>query len=79
LNISRYHQQFDLEGETGIVVRGIGTSVTLSSESDNAVFTQQPLCAQSPDQHMYEPFLIRHFEKTLKRETNYFICCKKNI
>lgn len=27
---SRYHQCFDLEGEFGIVVRGIGTAVTLT-------------------------------------------------
>ena len=26
----RYRQMFDLEGETGLVVRGIGTAVTLS-------------------------------------------------
>ena len=25
----RYQQKFDLEGDTGIVVRGIGTAVTL--------------------------------------------------
>ena len=25
----RYRQMFDLEGETGLVVRGIGTAVTL--------------------------------------------------
>ena len=28
---SRYQQNFDLEGESGIVVRGIGTAVTVSA------------------------------------------------
>lgn len=33
-----YHQVFDLEGESGIVVRGIGTAVTLVRTQDS----QQP-------------------------------------
>ena len=34
---SRYQQKFDLEGESGIVVRGIGTAVTLAKEDPIAV------------------------------------------
>ena len=32
---SRYQQKFDLEGDTGIVVRGIGTAMTLIKLSTN--------------------------------------------
>ena len=32
---SRYQQKFDLEGDTGIVVRGIGTAMTLTKLSSN--------------------------------------------
>ena len=32
--ISRYQQKFDLEGDTGIVVRGIGTAMTLIKTSN---------------------------------------------
>ena len=34
---SRYQQHFDLEGESGIVVRGIGTAVTVSTAVSSAV------------------------------------------
>ncbi|XP_066911798.1 C2 domain-containing protein 5-like [Clytia hemisphaerica] len=47
-----YQQQFDLEGETGLVVRSIGTSVTLLSENDNNTFFSTPITAQSPEQHL---------------------------
>lgn len=30
----RYQQKFDLEGDTGIVVRAIGTAVTLAKHQD---------------------------------------------
>ena len=34
---SRYQQHFDLEGESGIVVRGIGTAVTVSTAVPSVV------------------------------------------
>ena len=47
---TRYQQEFDLEGETGLVVRSIGTSVTLTSDTEVAFST--PVAAQSPEQLM---------------------------
>ena len=38
--ISRYKQYFDLEGDTGIVVRGIGTAVTLIKQPDAIDFKE---------------------------------------
>lgn len=32
-----YSQNFDLEGESGIVARGIGTAVTLTKMQDNSI------------------------------------------
>lgn len=32
-----YSQNFDLEGESGIVARGIGTAVTLTKIQDNSI------------------------------------------
>jgi hypothetical protein len=37
----RYNQCFDLEGESGIVVRGIGTAVTLTKLQE--ISSQPPL------------------------------------
>ena len=49
LNIFRYQQYFDLEGETGIVLRGIGTSVTLIKEMDaNSSFLQPSIEEHHP-------------------------------
>ena len=40
--MASYRQCFDLEGEYGIVVRGIGTAVTLASVLTAATTTSRP-------------------------------------
>jgi len=44
-----YRQFFDLEGESGIVVRAIGTSVTLGKQLAPACISPQPPPSVSPN------------------------------